>query len=77
MNNYYIKIIAAAAIALLFASCQVNETDLQGNASEIGKNTVAFSVGGVDTRSYVANSDYSKPGVSIPLGTDKMGNTFY
>ena len=77
MENKHIKIIAAAAIALLFASCQVNETDLQGNASGIGKNTVAFSVGGVDTRSSVAISDVPKTGVSVLLGTDKMGNTFY
>lgn len=76
MKKNYIKIITTAALILLFAGCQVNETDLQGNLSEIGKNTVAFSVGGVDTRSSVAISDISEPGLTISLGADEMGNNF-
>lgn len=77
MKKNYIKIIAAAAIALLSVSCQVSETDLQGDTPEIGKNTIAFSLGRASTRSSVAISDLAQPGAIIPLGTDEMGNNLY
>lgn len=77
MKKSYIRIIAAAASVLLLASCQVNETDFDGNKGVIGKNTIAFSLGGVDTRSSVAISDITEPGVTIPLGTDESGTNFY
>ena len=77
MKKSYIKILAAAASVLLLASCQINENDFEGNNGVIGKNTIAFSLGGVDTRSSVAISDITEPGVTIPLGTDESGTNFY
>lgn len=75
MKKSYILIIAASV--LLLASCQVNETDFEDNKGVIGENTIAFSLGGVDTRSSVAISDITESGVTIPLGTDESGTNFY
>ena len=77
MKKNYIKIIAAVASVLLFACCQVSESDFGGKIGVVAENEVAFALGGVNTRSSVAVSNVSTPGAIIPLGSDETGRQFY
>ncbi len=77
MKKSYLKIMAAAASVLLFACCQENEIDIDGKVGVVGENAIAFSLGGPSTRSAVSISDVTEQGVTIPLGTDEMGSSFY
>ena len=77
MKKNYIIIAATAALLLLFASCQEKELEGVGLNGVVGKNEVAFAIGGPSTRSAVALSDVTEQGVKIPLGSDDTGRQFY
>ena len=77
MKKNYIKIMAAAVLVLLFASCQEKEFEGVGPDGVVGKNEVAFAIGGPSTRSAVALSDITEQGTIIPLGPDETGRQFF
>lgn len=75
MKKNYIKIMAAAALVLVSACSQ--ETEIGGDSIQYGENTIVFKMGTPNTRSAVALSDVAEQGVTIPLGTDETGTSFY
>ena len=75
MKKNYIKVMAAAALVLVSACSQENE--LGGDSIQYGENTIVFNLGSPSTRSAVALSDVAEQGVTIPLGTDESGTSFY
>ncbi|MBQ6185340.1 MAG: hypothetical protein IJK48_05680 [Bacteroidales bacterium] len=75
MKKNYIKIMAAAALALLSACSQENE--IGGGSFEYGKNAIVFTMGTPSTKSAAELSDITEQGVTIPLGKDETGTSFY
>lgn len=72
MKKVYIAL-AVIATAIL-VSCE-REKDFN-ELTPVGENGVAFTIGGVSTRSAEAMANVER-GITIPLGTDNEGNDFF
>lgn len=71
MKKIYIAMAVLGTVALV--SC---ERESFNDLSPIGENGIAFTIGGVSTRSAEAMSNVER-GVTLPVGTDDAGNSYF
>lgn len=72
MKKIYIAMAVLGTVALVSCEREKSFDEL----TPIGENGVAFTIGGVSTRSADAVANVER-GVTIPLGTDNEGNDFF